>query len=357
MSEQATIIIGSYTQPMPHVLGRGEGISILRIDGRTGVITPVGAFGDLRNPSYLALPRDQQTLYAVEELDEKDGSGVAALDFDVASGRLSVRARMSVRGDAACHVSLDNHGRRLFIGNYGSGNFVTYPLGADGRPAGDCVDIRRSGSGANRERQEGPHVHQVVPTPDGRHVLVCDAGTDEIARYSLGGGLIDPVPDHVTKAQGGSLPRHLTFSLDGKQVFVLHELANTVATYAYGEHGLALLDEVSTLPEGFDGQSAAAAIRLHPDGRFLYASNRGHDSIAAYEIGEHGRLTSVGWYETRGRTPRDFAIDPSGRYLVAANQDSHSLAVFTIDQSTGGLQALGEPYEIGSPVCILFADR
>jgi 6-phosphogluconolactonase len=356
MSDQATIIVGSYTEPMPHVMGRGEGISVLRVDGRTGTISPVAAFAGLRNPTYLALSRNGRALYAVEELDERDGAGAAVLDFDVATSRLSLLARMSVNGDAPCHIALDNADSRLFIGNYGSGNFVTYALGADAQPSGKFFDIRRSGSGPNPDRQLGPHVHQIVPTPGGRHVLVCDAGTDEIARHSLSGGLIDPHPDHVTRASGGSLPRHLVFSKDGTQAFVLHELSCSIASYAYGEDGLTFLGEVSTLPPRFEGQSYAAAIKLHPGGRFLYASNRGHDSIVAYAVGVGGALTPVGWHGTRGNTPRDFAIDPAGRYLVAANQDTHSLAVFRIDLQTGALEPVGETYDIGSPVCVLFAD-
>jgi 6-phosphogluconolactonase len=355
MGDRATIIIGSYTEPMPHVMGRGEGISVLRIDGHSGAITPVSTCSDLRNPTYLAVSRNGSMLYAVEELDEKHGADAVALGFDAVSGKLSVAARLAVKGDAPCHIALDNRDRRLFIGNYGSGNFITYPLGPDGLPAGDCADIRRGGSGSNPDRQEGPHVHQLVPTPDGRHLLVCDAGTDEIARHGLDADLIDPIPDRVTKAKGGSLPRHLVFSRDARRVFVLHELANTVSTYVYGEDGLNFLSEHSTLPQGYDGQSYGAAIRIHPNGRFLYASNRGHDSIAAFEIDGSGDLMPIGWHETRGKTPRDFAIDPTGRYLVAVNQDSHSLVVFLIDQHTGALQPIGEPYEIGSPVCIIFA--
>ncbi|WJH41722.1 lactonase family protein [Aliirhizobium terrae] len=357
MSDQTTIIIGSYTEPMPHVMGRGEGISVQRIDAYTGSITPVSTCRELHNPTYLAFSRDGNMLYAVEELDEKDGAGAAVLRFDAATGELSVEAKVAVYGDAPCHISLDNQDSRLFIGNYGSGNFVTYPLGSNGLPAGDCVDIRRSGSGPNPDRQEGPHVHQVVASPDGLHVLVCDAGTDEITRHSIANGLIDPVPDHVTRTTAGSLPRHLVFSLDGDKVFVLHELANTISTYAYGKEGLTLLSQQSTLPQDYHGPSYGAAIHIHPNGRFLYASNRGHDSIIAYDIDDGGQLKPIGWYGTRGKTPRDFAIDPLGRVLVVANQDSHSLAVFMIDRRTGALKPIGELYEIGSPVCVLFAAR
>jgi 6-phosphogluconolactonase len=355
MTELATLIVGTYTDSLPHVAAKGTGISVLRIDGGSGEITPVSTFSGLKNPTYLALSPDGGKLYAVEELDEKDGAAAAALCFDVKIGNISAEATMTVKGDAPCHVAVDNDGRRLFVGNYGSGSFVAYALGPDGLPTGEQIEVQRRGSGPNPDRQQGPHVHQVVPTPDGRHVLICDAGTDEIARHSIAGCLIDPKPDHVTKAASGSLPRHMVFSRDGAHVFVLHELACTIASYAYGESGLELLGEASTLPGDFGGQSACAAIRLHPNGRFLYASNRGHDSIVAYAVDDGGLLTPIGWYATLGRTPRDFAVDPSGSYLVAANQDSHSLAVFRIDRQTGALEAIGETYEIGSPACVLFA--
>jgi 6-phosphogluconolactonase len=353
MSGQGTLIIGSYTDTMPHVVGRGTGISVLRL--KDGTLSQLATFEGLRNPTYLALSADGRLLYAVEELDEGDGAGAAVLALDASAGTLSLLTRIPVMGDAPCHVSLANDESRLFVGNYGSGNFVAIPLGPDGLPGGEGADIRRSGSGPDPERQQGPHVHQVVPAPDGNHVLICDAGADEIARYRLEDTGVDPFADHVAKAPEGSLPRHLVFSADGAHAFVLHELANTIATYAYSSDGLAPLSVVSTLPEGFAGRSAAAAIRLHPSGRFLYASNRGHDSIAGYKIGGDGRLSPVGWYDTRGRTPRDFAIDPTGRILVAANQDSHSLAVFLIDQQTGALEPVGETHAIGSPVCVLFA--
>ncbi len=352
-----TLIVGSYTHSLPHVEARGQGISVLRLCAETGRITPVSSFADLRNPTYLALADDHRMLYAVEELPLEDGASAVALRFEPGSGAIALLARVEAVGDCPCHVSLDRQGRRLFVSNYVSGNLLTCALDAAGLPTGAAVNLQRSGSGPNESRQEGPHVHQAMATPDGSRVLVCDAGTDEIAVHAIGGAtLIDPQPDLVVKTKGGHMPRHLAFSTDATKVFVVHELGCSVSCYAYSDTGMRLLDEASTLPAGFEGQSACAAIRVHPGGRFVYASNRGHDTIVAFEADPGaGALRPIGWYSTRGAVPRDFAIDPGGHYLVAANQDSHSLSVFSIDQQSGALTPVGEPYGIGSPVCVLFA--
>ncbi|WP_164901654.1 lactonase family protein [Neorhizobium lilium] len=352
------LVIGSYTDSLPHVQAKGSGVSLLSFDRLTGEISPLFIFGDLRNPTYLALSHDRSKLYAVEKLSEPDGAGVATLNLDIPSRSISLADRLPAHGDSPCHIAIDEKGKRLFVSNYMSGNLVVYELDDEGLPKGRIVDIRRSGSGPVADRQEASHVHQAVLTPNGRHVLVCDLGADEVARYRVDESLIDPLPDMVTKVGSGSLPRHLVFSPNGRYVHVVHELANTITSYEYGASGLRSLGEVSTLPAGYTGQSAAAAIRVHPQGRFLYASNRGHDSIAGFELVEDdGSLRPIGHFATRGRAPRDFAIDPSGRWLVAANQDSHALTVFSIDPTSGALTPVGEPFEIGSPVCVLFAEE
>lgn len=354
--DEITLLIGSYTDSLPHVQARGQGISVLRLSKGSGRITPVSQFTELRNPTYLTLSADKKTLYSVEELFGEDGSAVAALSFDKASGAMRVLGRVDAEGDWPCHVALDKTEDRLFVSNYLSGNFVTCELDASGVPTGVTVNIQRSGTGPNESRQEGPHVHCAAVTPDGGHVLVCDAGTDEIARYSIAKGLIETSSDLVVKTRGGHLPRHLALSTDGSQFFVVHELGCSVSAYAFDGDEIRLIQEISTLPEDFTGESACAAIRVHPNGRFVYASNRGHDSIVAFRVNaDSGQMETVGWYSTQGGTPRDFAIDPSGHYLVAANQDGHSLVVYKIDQTSGALSPFGATYEIGSPVSVVFA--
>ncbi len=350
------LLVGSYTDSLPHVQAKGKGVSLLHFDQTTGAISPLVMFEDVRNPTYLALSRDRSMLYAVEEMPKDEGAGVVALHLDLATGSMSLADRLPAHGDCPCHVALDGEERRLFVSNYVSGNLVVFELDKGGRPTGAFADLQRSGKGPNPDRQEGPHVHQAVLTPDGDHVLVCDLGTDQVARHRLGAGLIDLLPDTVATVGSGTLPRHLVFSPNGQYVHVVHEQANTVTTHAYGDDGLSLVGEMSMLPPGFEGASSAAAIRIHPTGRFLYASNRGHDSIAAFELSsEEDALRPIGIFATGGKAPRDFAIDPAGRWLVAANQDSHTLTVFTTDEDTGMLTPVGEPFKTGSPVCVLFA--
>ncbi|NNU62846.1 lactonase family protein [Ochrobactrum soli] len=347
------LIIGAYTHSLPHVQARGVGISFLDFDPETGEFSAVADHTDIRNPTYLALSGDKRRLYAVEELAEKDGADIIVFEREATT--LTAVARVPAHGDWPCHVSLDKTERRLFISNYLNGTFVTYALDDDGRPQPGELTIQRTGTGANPERQEGPHVHQGVATPDGRYVMLCDAGTDEIARHALSGSLIDPEPDIVIKTDGGSLPRHLAFAPDGKRFFVVHELGCSVRSYAYGPDDIQFLTKASTLPQGWSGDSNCATIRAHPNGKFVYASNRAHDSIVVFDVsGPADTLLPTSWHSTRGQIPRDFNIDPTGRFLIAANQDGHSLSALSIDAETGALTPLGEHYAIGSPVCVLF---
>lgn len=350
------LVIGSYTDSLPHVQAKGEGISLLSFDEESGQIAPLSVFRDVRNPTYLAASADRTMLYAVEEISQADGAGVIALDMKVDACELSLAYRLPAHGDFPCHLAADPSGRRFFVSNYGSGNLVAYDLDEAGRPTERFACVQRTGNGPNRDRQEGPHVHQSVVSPDGRHLLICDLGTDEVARHRISSGLIETLPDLVATVGQGTLPRHLVFSPDGRTLHVIHEGANTITSHDYESPDFAQTGEVSLLPPEFAGASAAAAIKLHPQGRFLYASNRGHDSIAAFSLSPDERtLQPIGHFPTGGRAPRDFTIDPTGRWLVAANQDSHCLTVFRIDSETGRLSRCGEPFAIGSPVCVLFA--
>lgn len=349
------LFVGSYTHSLSHVEATGAGISVIRLDPDTADFRVVFTCPDLRNPSYLALSADGRRLYAVEELMEADGAAIVALACDPDSGTLRRTWRRDALGDCPCHLSLDRNERRLFAANYGSGSIVSYPLDPSGRSTGPAQKIQRSGSGPNSDRQQGPHAHQVVLTPDGKAVLVCDAGTDEVARYPFEGEALGPDPDLVLPSPAGSLPRHLVQSADGALLFVVHELACTIRSYRRAGDRYQPADDVSTLPEGDGTVSACGAIRLHPNEQFLYVSNRGHDSIAAFAVGPDGLLAPVGFYPTRGRTPRDFGIDPSGQYLVVANQDSHSLSLYRINRASGALSELGTPFPLGSPTCVLVA--
>ncbi|SHO61728.1 6-phosphogluconolactonase [Pseudoxanthobacter soli DSM 19599] len=351
MTRTLRLIIGSYTHSLPHVQARGEGISFVDLDTESGRFTPVASHPDIRNPSYLKL--DGDLLYAVEELDA-DEATLTVFACDTAAARLAQRAKVPAHGAWPCHIGLDAGGTRLFLSNYLDGSFVTWPLDGGGLPHGAPTVLRRTGRGPNPERQDGPHAHFALASTGGTHVWICDAGTDEIVRYPLTeGGAVAAEPDLVLRAPPGSLPRHMTFSRDGTRLFVVSELGNLVSTWRFGPSGPELLGHVPTLAPGHAVPSSSAAIRLHPEGRFLYSSNRGDDSIAVFDTQTASGLpVFLATVPTGGRTPREFAISDDGRTMIVAHQDSHSLTVLRIEPDTGAISPLGGPFAIGSPVCV-----
>ncbi|WP_170295296.1 lactonase family protein [Paracoccus aestuariivivens] len=348
------LLIGSYTESLPHVVARGSGITLVGLDSTSGRFATLSMCPDLRNPSYLAVSADKNRIFAVEELDETHGASVVALTLDRDTFAMRVTARHGAMGDCPCHVSLDQDEARVFVANYMSGSVATYRIDAEAGILGAGQKIQRSGNGPNPERQEGPHAHQVVPSVQGKGVFVCDAGTDEILHYPYSGHELAKTPDLVLNAPPGSLPRHLVQSHDGRRIYVVHELGCIIRSYACMHDGFEFTGEIGTLPAGDTCPSACAAIRLHPNGRYLYASNRGHDSITAIAIGMDGTMSNIGTYATRGECPRDFNISPSGDILVVANQNSHTLSAYRIDPVSGSLAELGEVYPIGSPTCVQF---
>lgn len=350
------VYVGSYTEPP---IGRAAGIRIFRFDPAGGSIDPVGTAGGVANPSFLALGPGRRHLYAASEVEE---GAVVAFARDPASGGLAELNRQPSHGAGPCHLAPDPSGRFLLVANYGGGTVAALPLDPDGRLAPAASVVRHRGSGPIAARQEGPHPHMALPVrmPGGDAVLVADLGTDRVAIYRLGGdGKLMPNPDGppfvATEPAAG--PRHLAVSPDGRTVYVANELASTLTSYAYdGERGdLRPRQTVSLLPPGFRGENSGAHVAVAPDGRFVYASNRGHDSIAVYAVAAAGDLRLVGHEPTGGRCPRHFALDPSGTWLLAANQDGDTLTLFRRDPGSGTLAAAGEPIPTPAPVCILFA--
>lgn len=354
--------VGTYTR------APSKGIYAYRFQGATGEITPLGTAGlaaETENPSFLAVHPNQRFLYAVNEVSRyegRDAGSVSAFSIDGATGTLTLLNRVSSRGGGPCHVSLDRSGKWLFVANYGGGSVAAFPVHADGTLGEASAFFQHTGAGVNRARQSGPHAHAAVVSPDNRFVLAADLGLDRILTYPLDpakGGLA-PAGSRFAAIAAGSGPRHLAFRPDGKFAYGLNEMLNSVVAFRYdaGRGTLAEVQALSTLPEGFSGESNGAEIATHPSGKFLYASNRGHDSIAIFRIdAAQGTLTSVDRVSTQGKTPRSFGIDPSGRFLVAANQNSGTLVIFRIDQETGGLTATGTPVEVPSPVSVVFAKR
>lgn len=350
------IYIGTYTGP------KSQGIYQMRFDPDTGELHSEGLAAVSVNPSFLAMDPRGRYLYAVNEIGSFQGEPTGAVTaFAVeAGGALGELGQQPSHGTGPCHVSVDPRGRVVLVANYGSGSVAAYPVKPDGSLAPASAAIQHVGSGPNRARQEGPHAHCIVPDPTGKRVLAADLGLDQVCIYRLDlatGKLASNDPDHFSVAPGSG-PRHIAWAPDGRHAYVINELRSTITVCGYDPATGALreLQTVSSLPEGFHGRSATAEIAAHPSGRFVYGSNRGHDSIAVFSV-EHGSgsLKLVGIQPCGGKNPRSFALDPTGRFLLVANQDTDNVVVFRIDQKTGALVATGHTAAVGAPVCVLFA--
>jgi 6-phosphogluconolactonase len=342
------VYVGTYT-------GRGsEGIYLYRLDSATGALTYVDKTTGLENPSFLALGPQGRCLYAVRE----GGAGaVVALSRDHTTGALTVLNEQPSQGQGPCHLTVDRAGRFLFVANYGSGSVAVLPIAADGslQPARSVV--QHEGSSINRSRQRGPHAHCVVLDPANRYLLTADLGIDKVMvyRFDEKAGKLSPNDPPFASCVPGSGPRHLAFPPGGKQVYVIEELSSTIEAFTYDARAGTLkpFQRISTLPEGFRRASTCAEIEVHPGGRFLYGSNRGHDSIVCFAIDDRtGTLRLIGHEPTQGKNPRHFAIDPSGTLLLAANQDSDSVVSFRINQDTGALTPTGQTCRVPTPVCV-----
>jgi 6-phosphogluconolactonase len=345
-----TMFVGTYT------LGPSKGIYAYRFQSASAKATPIGLVAETENPSFLAIHPNQRFLYAVNEVSE---GSVSAYAIDPASGQLKLLNRVSSRGSGPCHVAVDKTGKWLFVANYNSGSVAAFPVREDGSLGEASAFFQDSGSGANPERQAGPHAHEVMLSPDSHFALVADLGLDEVFSYRLDSakGGLSPNNPPLVKLAPGSGPRHMAFRPDAKFVYSLNELRSTLTAFRYDASRSVLkeIQTVSALPNGFTATSTAAEIVIHPNGKFVYASNRGDDSIAIFRIDAgRGTLTFVDRQSTQGKTPRNIAIDPSGSLLLAANQDSGNIVIFRIDHQTGRLTPTGDALDTPFPVCIVF---
>ncbi|HET7293878.1 MAG TPA: lactonase family protein [Vicinamibacteria bacterium] len=344
------VYVGTYTS------GESRGIYRLRLDLATGTLTPEGEPAPAVDPSFLALSADGTRLYAVNETGQSrdDAPGaVSAFAVDAATGALTLLNKVSSGGAAPCHLSLDREGRHVLVANYWGGSVAVFALESDGRLGRQTAFVQHEGENPT-PRDPGPHAHAIHVDPAGRHSLVTDLGLDTLFVYGFdpGRGALAPEPAPVALGPGAG-PRHLAFHPDGRFVYVINELSSTITAFAYAAGAARELQTVSTLPAGFGGKNSTAEVAVSPDGRFLYGSNRGHDSLAIFAIdAASGKLTPVGHQPTRGRHPRHFALDPTGAYLIAANRDSDNLAVFRVDRRTGRLEPVGEPLRLPRPVCV-----
>ena len=347
------VFVGTYTNKT-----ESTGIYAYEFDADTGKLTPKGVAAETPDPSWVAVHPSGKYLYAANEAGK--ASTVSAFALDVTNGKLTLLNQMPSLGEDPCYLSLDKTGRYVLVANYSSGTIAVFPILADGRLGEHTALLTDQGpTGPNKEHQQGPHAHWIETSPDNRFALVADLGLDEVLVYKFDAtsGALTPNEPAFARLKAGSGPRHAVFYPNGKFVFAVSELSSTATSFAYDVKKGTLKETgtASTLPPGFSGRNDVAEAAVHPNGKFLYVSNRGNDSIAILSIDPGNRtLVPAGGVPTGGKEPRHFAIDPSGKYLLAENQFSNNIVVFKIDPATGGLTPTGRVVEVPSPVDIAF---
>ena len=355
------VYVGTYTNKTA-----SKGIYAYLFDPVIGKLTAFGVAAESEDPSFLAVHPSGKYLYAVNEIDHFGGQksgAVSSFAIDSKSGKLTLLNQASTQGAGPCYISLDKTGKFVLVASYDGGSIAVFPIREDGSLAPASAFVQHAGSSVDKERQEGPHAHWIGTSPDNRFALAADLGLDKILvyRFNSAKGTLAPDAPPFAKLNPGAGPRHLAFHPNGKFAYVLTEMGSSVAAFAYkaGKGSLSPLQTVSTLSilrKDYSGVKEAAEIAVHPNGKFLYASNRaGIDSISTFSIDPvKGTLKLKDEYPTMGKTPRNFAIDPTGKFLLAANQESNNIVIFRIDSTTGALSPTGEITEVPAPVCITF---
>ena len=345
--------VGTYTSKTD-----SKGIYAFEFDAGSGKLTPKGLATETPDPSWVVVHPSEKFAYAANEAGQQ--SSITAFSIDPNPAKLTRLNQLPAEGQDPCHMSFDKTGKYLFVANYSSGNVVVFPILGDGRLGEHTANVKDGGTpGPNKERQEAPHAHWVSVSPDNRFVLVSDLGLDAILLYRFDAvkGALTPNDPPAAKLAPGAGPRHATFSADGRFVYAVSELNSTVTVFTFDGSRGALYDPqvVSTLPKAFQGRNDTAEIALHPDGKWLFASNRGHDTIAVFSVDTaRGKLEPAGEFATGGKEPRHFAIDPTGQFLLAENQNSNSIVVFRIDPGKGTLTQVSQVDGIPSPVSLAF---
>ena len=345
--------VGTYTAKT-----NSKGIYVFRFDAATGQLSAGGVAAETPDPSWVAVHPSGKFLYAANEAGE--ASTVSAFAIDKKSGKLELLNQLPSLGEDPCYLSFDKTGKYAFVANYTSGTIAVFPIMPDGRLGEHTALVQDQGAtGPNKERQEGPHAHWIETSPDNRFVLVADLGLDEVLVYKFDAtsGTLTPNEPAFARLKPGSGPRHLVVHPNGKFIFSVSELSSTATSFAYDakKGTLKEIGAVSTLPPGFSGRNDVAEAAVHPNGKFLYVSNRGNDSVAVLSIDPaKGTLAPVGGIPTGGKEPRHFIFDPSGKFLFAENQFSDTVVEFRADAATGQLTPSGDTVSVPSPVCISF---
>lgn len=356
--KEVRVYVGTYTSN-----SKSEGIYVCKFDLETGKIILLSTARDVLDPSFLTVDSSGKYLYAVNELLEFEGKpsgSVSSFAIDRRTGSLRFVSKQSSMGGAPCHISITADAKFILVANYVGGNVSVFPLSSDGRIGSSSDLIQHSGSGPNKDRQLSPHAHSITLDINGRFAVAADLGIDRVMIYEFDrrqGKLKPNSLQAFFQSAPGAGPRHFAFHPGGRLAFVINELNSSVTSLSYDASGGTLkeIQTLSTLSPGFNGRNTCADIHVSHDGKFLYGSNRGSDSIAAFKIDEQsGKLTYIANTSTGGRKPRNFVIDPTGNFLLAANQDSDNIVVFRIDRRTGMLHNTGQKIEIPAPVCVKF---
>lgn len=350
------VYLGTYTGP------KSKGIYSYRFNESTGRAASPAVAADTANPSFLAVSPDQRFLFAVnEESDYGGGKSGAVSSFAInhKTGKLTFLNQVSSRGPGPCYVSLDKTGHFVLVANYDGGSVAVFPVLHDGRLGQTSAFVQHSGHGVNPKRQEGPHAHCIETDHGDRYAIAADLGLDRLLVYHFDSrsGALTPNQPPFAEVKPGSGPRHFAFDPTGRFLYLVDEMGSTIYSFSYdsSQGVLRPLQNISSLPKSFQGENDAAEIAVHPTGKFLYASNRGHDSIAVFAIdpAKH-TLTPVEDVPTQGKFPRSFGLTPDGAYMFVANQKSDNVVIFRIDQRTGRLTPTGQSLAVTSPVCVKF---
>jgi len=363
MSEEILVYVGSYAGD------KGGGIYVYRMDPSTGALEFTAKSEGVDNASFLTIGPQRRYLYAVNDTvpsADKPGGVVHAFSIAPGTGELTYLNQQPSHGATPCHLTVDQTGRFVIVANYrevgGAGSVSVLPIQDDGRLGEATEVIQHAGASAHPRRQTCSHPHSVTLDLSNRYAFVADLGIDKIMVYQLdlAQGRLKPNDEPWVQVKAGAGPRHFAFHPTGRYAYLINELDNTLIAFAHDETRGALreIQRAPALPAGFEGRSACADVHVAPSGRFLYGSNRGHDSIVTYAINEAtGQLAYIGHEPTQGRTPRNFAIAPSGRFLLAANQDTNTIVTFRIDAQTGKLAATGHILHVPKPMCVQMCRR
>lgn len=344
------LLVGTYTSS-----GKSVGIYVYRFSTETGESERLGQY-TTPNPSYLAVSPDERFVYAVHETDRSGKGGeISAFSFDNKTGGLAFLNKQPSGGDHPCYVEVDHTGKWVFAGNYSSGSLAVFPVNANGGLGEPTQVIQHTGSGADKNRQDKPHVHCTKISPDNKWLFVPDLGIDKVMIYGFNekNGKLTPADPAYSASVPGAGPRHFTFHPNGKYAYLIEELSGHVVSYGYHNGTLKHLQRVSTIQADTAGYRGSADIHVSPDGKFLYATNRGEfNTITTYAVNADGTLTMKGSQSVLGIAPRNFNFDPSGNFLLVANQQSDEIVVFKRDKATGALADTGKRISTGMPVCI-----